>query len=177
MGHIGHRTILVERSLAVGDVKETKTGATRSVRLLGPLAADLQALRIKAGRPDDDALVFARRDGQPWHATGWKNWRRRVFDPSAAAAGLEGVRPYDLRHSFVSLLIAEGRSIVDVARQAGQSPTMSLNTYAHVFDELDGADRRPAENLIRDARVPSVHPRRTNVVSTANKKTRLTGSS
>ena len=56
-------------------------------------------------------------------------------------AGLGHVRPYDLRHSFVSLLIAEGRSIVDVARQAGHSATMALDTYGHVFDELDGAER------------------------------------
>ena len=31
------------------------------------------------------------------------------------------MRPYDLRHSFVSLLIAEGHNVVDVARQAGVS--------------------------------------------------------
>ena len=69
---------------------------------------------------------------------------------------------------LVSLLIAEGRSIVEIARQAGHSPTMTLNTYGHVFDELDGGIKRPAEDVIRDARntairearAPSVHPRK-----------------
>jgi integrase len=54
--------------------------------------------------------------------------RRRVFEAAAERAGRGRVRPYDLRHSFVSLLIAEGRSIVEVARQAGHSATMALDT-------------------------------------------------
>ena len=31
-------------------------------------------------------------------------------------------------------------------------PTVTLSTYAHLFDELDGADRTSAENRIRHAR-------------------------
>ncbi len=62
------------------------------------------------------------------------------------------MRPYDMRHSFASLLIAEGRSIVEVGRQAGHSATMALDTYGHVFDELDGAERISAEQAIRKAR-------------------------
>jgi integrase len=30
-------------------------------------------------------------------------------------------KPHDLRHSFVSMLIQEGRSIAEVAQQAGHS--------------------------------------------------------
>jgi hypothetical protein len=56
--------------------------------------------------------------------------RGSVFRPAIAAAGLVGRRPYDLRHSFVSLLIAEGHNVVEVARQAGHSPKMALDTYA-----------------------------------------------
>src|SRR6201999_3655537 len=61
-------------------------------------------------------------------------------------------RPYDLRHSFVSLLIAQGATVVDVARQAGHQPTMALSTYAHLFDEHDEDRRRPAAEQIWDAR-------------------------
>jgi hypothetical protein len=35
--------------------------------------------------------------------------RRRVFDPLAATVGVSGMRPYDLRHAFCSLLTGEGR--------------------------------------------------------------------
>src|SRR5262245_2566340 len=38
------------------------------------------------------------------------------------------------------------------ARQAGRSATMALDTYGHVFDELDGAERISAEQAIRKAR-------------------------
>ena len=151
-GDIGERTILVDRAVALGDVKGTKTGKSRSVRLLAPLAADLAEWRLACGRPDDDALVFPRKDGRVWTEQDWRNWRQRVFAPAATAAGLDGFRPYDLRHSFVSLLFAEGRTVIEVARQAGHSPTMALATYGHVIEELEDAERRSAEDVIREAR-------------------------
>ena len=96
----------------------------------------------------------------------WRNWRRRVFAPTAAKAGLGAdTRPYDLRHSFVSLLLLEGATVVEVARQAGHSPTMTLSTYAHLFEELEGTETRSAEDEIRrarearEARVPVLYPR------------------
>jgi integrase len=76
-----------------------------------------------------------------------------VFAPAASAAGLDRLRPYDLRHSFVSLLFTEGGTVIEVARQAGHSPTMALETYGHVIEELEGAERRSAEEIIRAARV------------------------
>jgi integrase len=151
-GDIGERTILVDRAVALGDVKGTKTGRRRSVRLLAPLAADLAEWRLASRRPDETALVFPRKDGRVWTDEDWRNWRQRVFAPVATAAGLDRFRPYDLRHSFVSLLFAEGRTVIEVARQAGHSPTMALATYGHVIEELEGAERRPAENVIREAR-------------------------
>ena len=164
---IGERTILVERALSLGEVKGTKTRSSRTVRLVGPLKADLNAFRMQLGVPNQDEPIFSARSGGYWSDNGWRNWRQRVFHPAAEAAGIANVRPYDLRHSFVSLLIAEGRSIVDVARQAGHSPTMALDTYGHVFDELDGGEQLRAEDVIREARAalagaagaPLVHPR------------------
>ena len=48
---VGERTLLVERSVAFGQLKSTKTSSTRSVRLLGPLMDDLNAWRAR-DRPD-----------------------------------------------------------------------------------------------------------------------------
>ena len=50
---------------------------------------------------------------------------------------------------------------------------MSLDTYGHVFDELEGTDRRSAENMIRKARATSVRPRRRRQVR--KQKLRLSG--
>jgi integrase len=87
------------------------------------------------------------------------------FAPSAEAAGLDASRPYFLRHLFCSLLLAEGASVVEVARQAGHSPAMTLSTYGHVIEELEGAERRSAEAVIRaarDAAIPARRARREN---------------
>jgi hypothetical protein len=57
------RTILIDKAASQGVVKDTKTRASRSVRLLAPLASDLRQSRLASGRPDDDALVFPAHDG------------------------------------------------------------------------------------------------------------------
>jgi integrase len=145
---VAERTIHVTRSLALGSEKGTKTGAMRTVRLLGPLADDLRELQARA----TSDLVFPRSDGRAWQDHDWRNWRRRAFQRAAAFEGLSGVRPYDLRHSFVSLLIQEGQSILEVARQAGHSPQTCLRTYAHLFEDFDPAERMPAETIIKEAR-------------------------
>jgi integrase len=160
-GDIRERTILVARAVSMGEVKDTKTGQARTVQMLGPLAQDLAEFEMARGRPADHELVFPRPDGNPWTEGDWRNWRRRVFRPAASKAALGDPRPYDLRHSFCSLLIAEGRSIVEVARQAGHSATMTLSTYGHVIDEFAGGKTVPAEEAIRSARntaVPLMYP-------------------
>jgi integrase len=111
----------------------------------------------------------------------YRNWRRRVFQPAAAAAGLaklertvtraggrrlqqvtsvtyQGPRPYDVRHSFVSLLIHEGLSVAEVAAQAGHSVEECLRTYIHVFEEFEPGKRITAEDAIRSARIPVSYP-------------------
>jgi integrase len=155
-GNVGGRTLLIDRAQSDEGVKGTKTGAVRSVRLLAPLAADLAAWRLESGPLIGEALVFPSRDGELWRDHDWRNWRSRIFDPAAARAGASGIRPYDLRHAFCSLLIAEGLSVVEVARQAGHAPTMTLDTYAHVMAELDGSERVRAEDAIRAAREAEV---------------------
>ncbi len=47
-GDVRERTLLVERSLALGSAKDTKTSAHRTIRLLAPLVADLKAWRMRS---------------------------------------------------------------------------------------------------------------------------------
>jgi integrase len=155
---VGERTLLVERSVAFGQLKSTKTSSTRSVRLLGPLKDDLNTWREHADRTAETDLVFPAPDGSPWNADRARNWRKRTFAEAAESAGVPTARPYDLRHSYVSLLIAQGATVVEVARQAGHAPTMTLSTYAHLYDEVDGDHHRPAEEQIRAARLATMSP-------------------
>jgi integrase len=185
---VRERTILVQRaSDGFGGVKTTKTRSVRTVRLLAPLAADLREWRLASGRPDDDALIFPGIDGRTVTREAWKLWTRRTWADSwqaavvaaARAAGKEpnseggkraaraaGFDPervprvYDLRHSYVSLLLAEGRAIHYVATQAGHDPQLTLSTYGHLLAEYADADRIDAEREIvgarsRDALTPS----------------------
>lgn len=136
--------MLVERKLVDGELKPgTKTDKARSIRLLEPLAEDLEHWREMRGRPAS-GLVFPREDGEPWTEHDYGNWRRRVFGPFTSA------RPYDLRHTFASLLIWEGRPITYVAQQLGHSPQTCLTTYAHVIDGVEA--NVLAERVIRAAR-------------------------
>jgi integrase len=88
----------------------------------------------------------------------WQNWRRRTFADAIKPTGLARARPYDLRHSFASLLLAEGRTIDYGAKQLGHSALMTMNTYGHVIDELEDevargpGDRDPASTQRPTAR-------------------------
>jgi integrase len=90
----------------------------------------------------------------------WNRWTQGTFRAAKLAAGLPRARAYDLRHSFVSLLIHEGQSILEVARQAGHSPQTCLRDYGHLFDEFDPSKRELAEAVIGAARASS-YPSRT----------------
>lgn len=44
-------------------------------------------------------------------------------------------RPYDLRHSFASLLIHEGRSLADAAAPIGDAVATAADTYTHALSK------------------------------------------
>jgi integrase len=149
--NVRKNTLLIEQAVADGELKGQKTNRPpRTVTLLVPLRENLAAWRTEQQPETDEVFLFPSADGQPWREY---NWRRRSFRPAARAAGVEDPRPYDLRHSFASLLIHEGRhSIVEIAAQLGHNPTTCLSTYAHVIAEPQEAPRVPAEEQIRLAR-------------------------
>ena len=68
------------------------------------------------------------RGGAPEH---YRTWRRRIYVPSAENVGLPTLRPYDLRHTWASLLIAEKTmSIVEIAEQIGDKRSTVLDVHA-----------------------------------------------
>ena len=138
-----------ERTLSIG---AAKTGRRRSVRLLDHLADDLREWRTASPAPEPHQPVFAGGNGTAWTAEGFNKWRQRVFLPAIRAVGLGHARPYDLRHSFASLLLHEGRSVIYVARQLGHGADLTLGTYGHTIEELDDAPRIGADEAIAAAR-------------------------
>ena len=109
---------------------------------------------MAAGHPGDSELVFLGKEGQPWTQAAYQSWRRRAFKRGTeAAARLARARPYDLRHSFASLLLHEGRSVIYVARELGHDARLTLTRYGHVIDELEDTPRIDAEAAIANARL------------------------
>ena len=63
-------------------------------------------------------------------------------EPGDPAAGLEGLRIHDLRHTAVTLWIAAGAGPKDVAARAGHtSVSFTLDRYGHLYPEADLALR------------------------------------
>ena len=136
-----------------GLVKATKNDQRRSVKLLSPLAQDLREYRLAAGRPSESTLILLDDHGRPWGKTAWQMWRVDRWAPACRAAGLDPApRPYDLRHSFASLLLAEGHQPLYVAKQLGHSVAVLLETYAHLIEEYAERERIDAETEIGKAR-------------------------
>jgi integrase len=157
-GDVRERTILVQRSADPdGNAKPTKTRSVRTVRLLAPLAADLKEWRMASGRPNVDAAVFPGGNGQAWTKDDWDVFRANGWRTACKRAQLDPIpRPYDLRHSFASLLLAEGRTVHYVAAQLGHSPVLTLSTYGHLISEYADAGQIDAEVEITRARHASL---------------------
>ena len=99
------------------------------------------------------ALVFPRDDGEPWTKDDWDVWRANIWRTACKRAKLSPTpRPYDLRHSFASLLLAEGRAVHYVAAQLGHSPVLTLSTYGHLIAEYADVAQIDAEQEIMRAR-------------------------
>jgi integrase len=129
-------SVAVWRSVRQGG--DTKTAKSRRTLAL-PLIA-VQALRehrrrqaedrLAAGAVwEDHGLVFASAVGTPLDAANV----RREFRKIASAAGLgTGWAPRDLRHTFVSLMSADGVPIEEIARLAGHNRTATTElVYRH----------------------------------------------
>jgi len=150
---VRENTILVQRAANPdGTVKPTKNKQHRTVRLSPALAQDVREYRLAIGRPPEKSLILLD-DAKPWDRNVWQMWRTDRWAPACRAAGLDPVpRPYDLRHSFASLLLAEGRQPRWVADQLGHSLAVLLSTYAHLIDEYAEAPNIDADAEIAEAR-------------------------
>src|SRR5262249_38183554 len=80
----------------------------------------------KAGRK----YLFPSRDGKG-HMTELKSSWRAV----CKAAGLDGVRLHDLRHSVASIAVSRGGSLPLIGALLGHSNPATTARYAHLYDD------------------------------------------
>lgn len=144
------QTLRVHRSMGPsGKLKGTKTGAERSIPIMATVAQDLK--KLKRGGPEDLVVDLG---------TDWDSWTEDTFRPARTRAGAPKP-PYSLRHTFASLMIAEGRTIQEVAALLGHSTTdLTHRTYGHLFAEAQLAENQDAEAAAVAARKRAPRRRR-----------------
>ena len=111
---------------------KTRAGR-RSLTLPRSVMSELDDHLAAYTSTDPDSLVFTAPEGGPLRVP---SWRRRHWAPAVAAAGLEPLRPHDLRHTAVALWIASGANPLEVSRRAGHTSTsFTQDRYGHLFPE------------------------------------------
>ncbi|MGQ0615752.1 MAG: tyrosine-type recombinase/integrase [Acidimicrobiia bacterium] len=103
----------------------------RSVALPRVVAEELEKHLLGLADHSVDALVFTAPEGGFLHL---ENFRKRVWNPAVAAAGLAPLRIHDMRHTCASLAIAAGADVKVLQRMLGHSSAaLTLDRYGHLM--------------------------------------------
>jgi integrase len=107
-----------------------------------------QRLALGLGKAADGDLVFSTWDGK----TRSPNALTKEWLVAMAAAGIDASF-HSLRHSHASSLIAAGIDVLTISRRLGHaSPTITLNTYGHLFANTDDRAAQVVEALFSRVR-------------------------
>ena len=118
----------------------TKNGKPRSVPLNEEALNVLQILKER--HLSDTYVVPNPSTGKPFISifASWDTARRK--------AGLADVRIHDLRHTFASLLVNNGRSLYEVQQLLGHSESSTTQRYAHLSEgTLRNASQQGTQEL------------------------------
>jgi integrase len=142
------RVLWVRRAISRGRISTPKNRKARRVDL-SPQACHV--LRDYLTRRDAEAALagkepsvwlFPMPNGEPMHVS---YFIYRLWYPALDRAGLKRRGPHQLRHSFASLLIAQGAHPKYIQEQLGHSSIqITLDLYGHLFE---GDHRRYVEAL------------------------------
>jgi integrase len=79
------------------------------------------------------------------------NFNRRVWQPAAHAAGVEGLRFHDLRHSAATLALAAGANTRELMERMGHTSLRVALRYQHVMAGRDQAIAAALDELVQAA--------------------------
>lgn len=137
--------VSVTRAAGLRTIKRTKTGGVRAVPIRAELARLIELHRFEALGGGDDLVAPGLRGG----LVDWHNWSARVWGSARRHVGVDYV-PYEGRHTYASLLIDEGWSIVQIAAWLGHAnPTTTLRHYSHLFSHREAQHAPSPSSVVR----------------------------
>ncbi len=125
--------IHVKRAFVKGRFTTPKSKhSIRKVVMSPTLASALKKHKLLSA-PNEMEMVFANSEGKPIDAD---VFARRQFLPALRRAGLSHIRFHDMRHTFATLLIAQGENIKFIQNQMGHASIQTtLDRYGHLLPE------------------------------------------
>lgn len=140
------KQISINRTYNHGTFFEPKTKSSiRKIDMAPILVKELAVWKLASGGRAD-GLVFSSEDGTPIICHNMKN---RHFFPALKAAGIPAIRFHEIRHTYASLLLAQGENVKYIQTQLGHSsPTVTLNVYSHLLKETNQEAVCRLENTI-----------------------------
>ena len=138
----------IRRAIVRGSVVPPKTRhGRRSVPLSPELASKLRG-HLAELSAEPEQLVFPSRRSTPLQPD---NLRKRVLKPLMEEIGAPWAGWHALRHSYASIMLANGVSIVALSRALGHhSPAFTLGRYTHLLE----GDEAPALDVTALAAAP-----------------------
>jgi integrase len=80
---------------------------------------------------------------------------RSYWQPTVAAAALDGLKVHELRHSFVALWVAAGANVKEVSVRAGHSSVgFTLDRYGHLYEDRSDALADRLDDLLATDAAP-----------------------
>lgn len=161
--------VLIRRAYSetAGVLKEVppKSGQPREIPIPSILRDGLEKA-LQEAEAGPESLLFPTAKGTPHRLS---NWRSRVFNPAVKKAGLEGLTPHGLRHTYAALAVQAGANPKILQKAMGHSDIrLTLDTYGGLFsDDLDslaaGLDSAVKHSKM-GTHVPDLFPQASEVV-------------
>ena len=143
---VAEQLVEVNGAFSVGPPKST--AGCRTVTLPAAVVDVLAEHLAHYTAKSPEALVFLGSQGKHLRRS---NFNRRVWQPATRAAGVEGLRVHDLRHTAGTLATAAGGSLREVMHRLGHSTTVAAVRYQHVMAERDAALAHELNRLIEES--------------------------
>lgn len=147
------------------ELRGPKYGSERTVFIpegLVTILSEHVRMHRRGDNPDRWLFPGARDPGLPAHAATVGRWWRLV----RAKVGIDN-RLHDLRHYYASGLISAGCDVVTVQKALGHSsPSITLDTYSHLWPDADDRTRTAAAGLLDQALSATADGLRTQTAKT-----------